>query len=251
MQYRLLALDMDGTLLNDNHQVSPETAKWIQKASKAGVHVCLSTGRTYEEAAPFGADLGLDTPMITVNGSEVWKNPRELLHRELFGQELIRSMYELSRQENVWFWAYAAEGLYNEQNWYEGIIEEKQWLKFGYNVHDDAIRHSLMMDLQNLGGLEITNSTPWNIEVNPQGVSKASGIQTVCKLLGVDVKETIAVGDSLNDLAAIEFAGLGVAMGNAQLAVKENADYVTSSNNEDGIAEVIRKFIFEQEKTTL
>ncbi|WP_223067633.1 Cof-type HAD-IIB family hydrolase [Paenibacillus caui] len=243
MKYRLLALDMDGTLLTDNHQISSETAKWIRKAAEAGVHVCLSTGRSYDEAAPFGEELGLDTPMITVNGSEVWKNPHELYHRELLGQELIAQMYRLSRDKKVWFWAYSVEGLYNEHNWYDGAIQEKQWLKFGYNVSDDQLRHEVLMELQNIGGLEITNSTPWNIEVNPQGINKASGIRTVCGLLGIDMSETVAVGDSLNDLAAIQAAGLGVAMENAQLAVKENADYVTSSNNDDGIAEVIRKFI--------
>ncbi|WP_138495247.1 Cof-type HAD-IIB family hydrolase [Paenibacillus pinistramenti] len=244
MKYRMLALDMDGTLLNGNHQISPETAKWIHKASEAGVHVCLSTGRAYNEAAPFGAELGLDTPMITVNGSEVWKNPRELYHRELLGPELVEKMHRLSLSKEVWFWAYSVEGLYNKENWREGVIQENQWLKFGYNIHDDQIRHEVMMELQNMGGLEITNSMPWNIEVNPQGISKASGIQTVCGLLGVDISETIAVGDSLNDLAAIQAAGLGVAMGNAQIAVKENADYVTASNDDDGIVEVIRKFIF-------
>ncbi|ANS75650.1 phosphoglycolate phosphatase [Paenibacillus yonginensis] len=247
MKYRLLALDMDGTLLTDNHQISPETAKWIHKALDAGVHVCLSTGRSYSEAAPFGEELGLDTPMITVNGSEIWRNPKELYRRELLGPELVEKMYKLSRTLNVWFWAYSVEGLFNEENWYEGVIKEKEWLKFGYNVHDEEIRHQVLMELQNMGGLEITNSAPWNIEVNPQGVSKASGIRTLCGLLGIEMTETIAVGDSLNDLAAIQAAAVGVAMGNAQLAVKENADYVTSSNNDDGIAEVIRKFIFAEE----
>ncbi|GGA35217.1 Cof-type HAD-IIB family hydrolase [Paenibacillus physcomitrellae] len=247
MKYRLLALDMDGTLLTDNHQISPETTKWIHKALDAGVHVCLSTGRSYSEAAPFGEELGLDTPMITVNGSEIWRNPKELYHRELLGPELVEKMYQLSRTFNIWFWAYSVEGLFNEENWYEGVVEEKEWLKFGYNVHDEQLRHKVLMELQNIGGLEITNSAPWNFEVNPQGISKASGIRTVCELIGVEMSETIAVGDSLNDLAAIQAAAVGVAMGNAQLAVKENADYVTSSNNDDGIAEVIRKFIFAEE----
>jgi 5-amino-6-(5-phospho-D-ribitylamino)uracil phosphatase len=248
MKYRLLALDMDGTLLTDNHRITPETARWIHKATEAGVHVCLSTGRDYHEAVPFGLELGLETPMIIVNGSEIWRNPKELYHRELLGPELVEKMYRLSRVKNVWFWAYSVDGLFNEQNWYDGVIEEKEWLKFGYNIQDDQIRHEVLMELQNIGGLEITNSSPWNIEVNPQGISKASGIRRVCDLLGIDISETIAVGDSLNDLAAIQAAGVGVAMGNAQLAVKENADYVTASNNDDGIAQVIRKFIFDNEE---
>ncbi|MNR08724.1 Sugar phosphatase YidA [compost metagenome] len=98
-----------------------------------------------------------------------------------------------------------------------------------------------------MGGLEITNSSPYNYEINPQGVNKATGIKIVCDLLGLDMSQVIAVGDSLNDLAAIQAAGLGVAMGNAQIAVQENADYVTASNNDDGIAEVIQKFILTEE----
>ncbi|MNP64340.1 Sugar phosphatase YidA [compost metagenome] len=97
-----------------------------------------------------------------------------------------------------------------------------------------------------MGGLEITNSSPHNLEINPLGVNKAAGILEVCKLLGLDMSQVIAVGDSLNDLAAIQQAGLGVAIGNAQETVKEEADAVVASNNNDGIAEVIQKYIFNE-----
>ncbi|AWB45886.1 phosphoglycolate phosphatase [Paenibacillus sp. CAA11] len=248
LKYRLLALDMDGTLLTDNHQISPETAKWIRKASEAGVHVCLSTGRSYDEAIDFGVELGLQTPMITVNGSEVWRNPQELYRRELLDKELVSRMYNIAREKNAWFWAHSVEDLYNEKNWDDKLLDEKEWVKFGFHTEDDQVRHEILMLLQEMGGLEITNSSPYNLEINPQGVNKATGIRIVCDLLGIRMEETIAVGDSLNDMAAIQAAGLGVAMGNAQIAVKENADYVTSSNNEDGIAEVIRKFIFDMKE---
>ncbi|MEF2968500.1 Cof-type HAD-IIB family hydrolase [Paenibacillus sp. M1] len=243
LKYKLLALDMDGTLLNDNHQISPETEKWVLKAAEAGVHVCLSTGRGYNEAAPFGKQLGLDTPMITANGSEIWKSPRELYRRELLDKAIIAKMYDIAQEYGIWFWAYSVEGSYNETNWKPELLERNQWVKFGYHTEDDGIRHQLMLRLQDLGGLEITNSSPYNLEINPAGVNKASGIRTVCGLLGLDMSETVAVGDSLNDLAAIQAAGLGVAMGNAQIAVKENADVVTASNNDDGIALIIRDYI--------
>lgn len=243
MKYKLLALDMDGTLLNDNHQISPETEKWIHKAAAAGVHVCLSTGRGYNEAVPFGDQLGLETPMITVNGSEVWRSPHELYHRELFDKTIIARMYDIAQEHHVWFWAYAVEGSYNENSWKPELLDRNQWLKFGYHTEDDEIRHKIMLQLQDMGGLEITNSSPYNLEINPAGINKASGIRTVCKLLGIEMSETVAIGDSLNDLAAIQAAGLGVAMGNAQIAVKENADVVTDSNNDDGIARIIRDYI--------
>ncbi|WP_213621124.1 Cof-type HAD-IIB family hydrolase [Paenibacillus sp. J22TS3] len=247
MKYRLLALDMDGTLLNDNHEISPKTAEWIGKAAAAGVHVCLSTGRSFNEAVPFGDQLGLNTPMITVNGSEVWKTPHELYRRELLDKELVKQMHGIAAELGVWFWAYSVEGSYNEKNWDPALVDVNHWIKFGYHTEDADLRHQILMRLQDMGGLEITNSSPYNFEINPEGVNKATGIKIVCELLGLDMSQVIAVGDSLNDLAAIQAAGLGVAMGNAQLAVQENADYVTASNNDDGIAEVIQKFILPEE----
>lgn len=248
MRYKLLALDMDGTLLTDNHQISPITEQWIRKAMAAGVHVCLSTGRGYNEAVPFGKQLGLNTPMVTVNGSEIWKSPEELYHRELFDSHAISKMYDISQKYGVWFWAYSVAGGYNEKNWDPALLESSEWMKFGYYTEDDDLRHRIIMELQDMGGLEITNSSPYNLEINPAGINKASGLAAVCELLGVQMSEVVAVGDSLNDLAAIQAAGLGVAMRNAQIAVQENADVVTASNNDDGIALIIRDYILKSEE---
>lgn len=245
-RYRLLALDMDGTLLNDEQIVTPETVKWIHRAVDAGIYVCLSTGRAFRSANEYGEQLGLNTPMVTVNGSEVWRAPHELFRRSLMDPKLVEQMRDIALEYDIWYWAYAVDGVYNKNNW-DGNIEGREWMKFGYNTEDDEIRHQVLMKLQNLGGLEITNSSPVNLEINPLGINKAAGIREVCSLLGITMDEVIAVGDSLNDLAVIQQAGLGVAMGNAQDTVKQEADAVTGSNNEDGIAEVIRRFIFEEE----
>jgi phosphoglycolate phosphatase (TIGR01487 family) len=245
-KYKLLALDMDGTLLTDEQNISKGTAQWIRKASKHGVHVCLSTGRAFMSALPYGEELGLTTPMITVNGSEVWRAPHELHLRSLMDVELVKAMHDIAVEEDCWYWAYSVEQLYNKDHWTDDV-EGKEWLKFGYHTEDDEARHRILMKLQDMGGLEITNSSPFNLEINPEGVNKAAGIAEVCKLLGLTMSEVIAVGDSMNDLAAIQQAGLGVAMGNAQQVVKDTADYITSSNNDDGIAEVIQKFIFDEE----
>lgn len=241
-QYRLLALDMDGTLLNDEQIITPETVKWIHKAVEAGIYVCLSTGRAFKNAYPYAQELGLSTPMITVNGSEVWRRPNELYRRSLMDPQAVGAMHALAVEHKVWFWAYAVEGLFREDNW-DGNLEGREWLKFGYYTEDDEIRHRILLQLQDMGGLEITNSSPHNLEINPGGVNKATGISEVCKLLGLTMDQVVAVGDSLNDLAAIQAAGLGVAMGNAQETVKQEADAVVAGNNEDGIAEVIREYI--------
>ncbi|AIQ20319.1 MULTISPECIES: Cof-type HAD-IIB family hydrolase [Paenibacillus] len=241
-KYRLLALDMDGTLLNDEQIITPKTVEWIQKAVDAGVHVCLSTGRASKSAMPYAEQLGLKTPMIMVNGSEVWRAPYELYRRSLMDPVLVQQMYDIAQEYDIWFWAYSVDEVYNRNNW-DGEILSREWLKFGYSTEDDEIRHKLLMRLQDMGGLEITNSSPHNLEINPLGVNKASGIREVCQLLGLEMSQVVAVGDSLNDLAAIQQAGFGVAMGNAQETVKQEADAVVASNNDDGIAEVIQKYI--------
>jgi HAD superfamily hydrolase (TIGR01484 family) len=241
-KYRLLALDMDGTLLNDAQIITPKTVEWIQKAVDAGVHVCLSTGRAFNSALPYAKQLGLETPMVTVNGSEVWRAPNEVYRRSLMDPQLVSKLYEIAQRYDIWFWAYSLEEVHKQDNW-DGNTDGREWLKFGYSTEDDDIRHKLLMELQDMGGLEITNSSPTNLEINPQGVNKASGIKEVCHLLGIDMSQVVAVGDSLNDLAVIQQAGLGVAMGNAQETVRQEADAVVSSNNDDGIAEVIQKFI--------
>ncbi|WP_156130561.1 Cof-type HAD-IIB family hydrolase [Paenibacillus durus] len=245
-KYRLLALDMDGTLLNSEERITPDTVKWIHKAVDAGIHVCLSTGRAFSSAYPYAQQLGLKTPMVTVNGSEVWRAPHELYRRSLMDPQLIKQMHAIAIGYGIWYWAYSVNGVYNKESW-DGDIDGREWLKFGYDTEDDEIRYQVLMKLQDMGGLEITNSSPYNLEINALGVNKASGIQEVCGLLGIKMEEVIAVGDSLNDLAVIQQAGLGVAMGNAQDTVKQAADAVTSTNNEDGIAEVIRRFIFHDE----
>ncbi|MDO7907077.1 Cof-type HAD-IIB family hydrolase [Paenibacillus sp. JX-17] len=241
-RYKLLALDMDGTLLTDDNEISEQTVNWINEAIRAGIHVCLSTGRAARSALPFAQQLGLETPMVTVNGSEIWKSPHELWRRSLLDPQAVVSMRQLALEHRAWYWAYSLDELFNSDRWPESM-EGLEWLKFGYDTPNDEVRHEIILKLQDMGGLEISNSSPTNLEINPKGVSKATGIGEVCQLLGITMKEVVAVGDSLNDLAVIQAAGLGVAMGNAQELVKENADLIVASNNEDGIVEVIRDHI--------
>ncbi|MDF2963402.1 MAG: Cof-like hydrolase, partial [Paenibacillus sp.] len=97
--------------------------------------------------------------------------------------------------------------------------------------------------LEAWGVLEITNSHPLNLELNPKGINKASGIRQVCSLLGIGMSQVIAMGDSLNDESMIREAGLGVAMGNAQDEVKEFADVITATNEEHGVAKIIEQYV--------
>ncbi|TFE24302.1 Cof-type HAD-IIB family hydrolase [Cohnella luojiensis] len=241
-KYRLLALDLDGTLLNDRSEISNTNAKWVRHAVEAGVTVCVSTGRGFPSALPFAEQLRLDTPMITVNGGEIWTKPHSLHRRTLLDSQKVMKLHALAEQHDVWFWGYTTNDIYNKERWVGDTITS-HWLKFGYYTENLPILNEILKEIQTWDGLEITNSSPYNIEINSQGVSKASALEEVCRMLGYDMSEVVAVGDSLNDIAAIRASGLGVAMGNAQDEVKAAAKVVTGSHQEHGVAQVIQNYV--------
>jgi len=243
---KLVALDMDGTLLNDRQEVSEENARWIQKALDAGVIVSFATGRGFQSALPYAEQLNLNTPMITVNGGEIWSKPHELMDRTLLSPNFVRRLHEVAlKHGECWFWAYSVKGIFNKEKWIEPAsdYEAYEWLKFGYYTEDDSVREQIYKEVSEWNGLEITNSSPWNLELNPAGVSKATAIRKLSAALGIEMSEVAAMGDSLNDIAMIREVGLGVAVGNAQQAVKEAADEVIVNNNEHAVTYLLENFV--------
>jgi len=241
-QYKLVALDMDGTVLNDKQQISQENREAIAAAIASGVTVMFATGRGVQSVLPYIEDLGLKSPLVAVNGGEVWRKPGDLLQRALVPNDVIRRVHELAVSAGTWYWGYSVEGLFNRDKWADDI-DAYQWLKFGFYEENAELLASVRKQVEEWGIFEVTNSHPSNIELNPKGISKGSGMIEVCKLLGIQMNEVIAMGDSFNDLSMITAAGLGVAMGNAQPAIKEYADIVTLTNEENGVAAVIRDYI--------
>ncbi|REE92884.1 hypothetical protein A8990_103191 [Paenibacillus taihuensis] len=243
---KLVALDMDGTLLNDRQEISSENAMWIRKALDAGVIVCFATGRGFQSAAPYAEQLKLDTPMITVNGGEIWHRPHALHKRTLMSPVMMKRLHELALSyPECWYWAYTTMDIFNKEKWIEPAsdYDAHHWLKFGYYTENTEMRDAILKETASWGGLEITNSSPWNLEMNPEGVSKASAIHELCSLLNIDMSQVAAMGDSLNDIAMIREAGLGVAMGNAQDEVKAAADVVTVTNEEHAVMHLIRDYV--------
>jgi 5-amino-6-(5-phospho-D-ribitylamino)uracil phosphatase len=243
-RYKLVALDMDGTLLNDQSQVTQGTHAAIAEAKRQGVHIVLSTGRGFQSLLPYYEELELETPIVAVNGSEVWKSAHKLHQRHLMPHDQVIALREIALKEDAWYWVYSTVGIFNRENWQDAPgPQDAQWLKFGYYMEDTECLKRIRMQIDSVGEFEVTNSHPFNLELNPLGVSKATGLRDVCQLLGLSMSEVVAMGDSLNDAAMLREAGLGIAMGNAQDEVKQLADAVTRTNEEDGVAEAIRKHV--------
>jgi HAD superfamily hydrolase (TIGR01484 family) len=240
--FKLIALDMDGTLLTEDKTVSKENRAAIEAAERAGVKVMFATGRGIQNVESYVKDLQLEAPIITVNGSEVWAAPGKLHSRTLLDSALINEMHAIAVEYDTWFWAYAVGEIFNKERWAD-TIDARQWLKFGYYYEEAAALLAIRAKLESWDVLEITNSHPFNIELNPKGINKASGVRQVCEMLGIDMSQVIAMGDSLNDISMIREAGLGVAMGNAQDEVKQLADVVTLTNEEHGVAKIIEQYV--------
>jgi 5-amino-6-(5-phospho-D-ribitylamino)uracil phosphatase len=240
-EIKLIALDMDGTLLNANDEVSAENRKAIKAAKDKGVEVVLSTGRSRVTCWEHTESLELNSYLITVNGSEIWGPNGELIERVLIETDVVQWMWNLSQIHQTKYYATSCQQYWRNKR--PEKMSDHEWLKFGFDTEDDTIRETILKDLKAKGNLEISNSSLTNIEVNAIGINKAKGIQKVCGLLGISMENVMAIGDSLNDLSMIKECGLGVAMGNAQDIVKEVADDVTDSNINDGVAKAIQKWI--------
>ncbi|WP_269431643.1 Cof-type HAD-IIB family hydrolase [Bacillus sp. JCM 19034] len=238
---RLVAIDMDGTLLSKDHSISEENRRAIQEAQQQGIHIVISTGRTRMTLDPIIKDLPLDSFLITVNGSEIWDQSGNLVERKTLPTNLVEYMWSLKEKHNTYCWAASVGRVWRDEFPAEDI-HAHEWMKFGFDIDDEDVRSLIYDDLSKLGTLEITNSSPTNLEINSIGVNKAKAIKTVCDQLGFTMDQVMAIGDSLNDLAMIQEAGVGVAMGNAQDLVKEAANWITSSHEEDGVAKAIRKW---------
>lgn len=241
MDIKLIALDMDGTLLNEEKEISAANRQAIKDAEAKGIHVVISTGRSMATLRDLAKSLSLSSYLVTVNGSEIWDEHGELVERNIVHNDLMTWMYDLSKTHNTGYWATSTERVFFDEM--PEDLSTYQWLKFGYEIKDDEVRELILSELRSRDAFEITNSSPTNIEVNAIGINKAKGIEKVCSLLGITMENVMACGDSMNDIAMIKEAGLGIAMGNAQDIVKEAADWVTASNDEDGVAEAIKKWV--------
>ena len=244
-QYRLLALDMDGTLLNDEKEVSDENKKWVRKLDEQDIPVVLTTGRGYQRVIHIQSELNINRPMILVNGAEIWKDKGSLLNRTFIPQEELRKVRDIAMEYEASYWGYKTWGIVKGKDL--GRDEPvRDWLKIGVKHNELAVIHEIRDKVMGSVNIECTSSNPHNIECAPRGHTKETGLERVCDHLGISMREVVSVGDHMNDWSMIKAAGLGVAMGNATPELKNIADAVTRTNEENGVANVIRTYFFDK-----
>jgi Cof subfamily protein (haloacid dehalogenase superfamily) len=271
--YKLIALDMDGTLLRNDHTISKETQKAIRSAKAKGVKVVLSSGRPMVGLNKYLKELNLidkDDYAVSYNGALIQNTSTgEVLAKTPMSLEDLNYLYNLSKELNVNIHLLTENSCvtpkWNKYSQHEtdmnGIpLEIKDFDNFDPNTTivkimfiDEPEILSPAVDKLSKEAYEkytVVRSAPFFLEFLEKTVNKGSGVELLANSLGIKREEIICVGDAGNDLHMIEYAGLGVAMGNAFPEVKEIADYITLTNEEHGVAHVINKFILKDEKAS-
>ena len=269
MAYKLLALDMDGTMLNSAKKISPKTAAAIAELSKSGVHVVVSTGRALAELSDYKAELKFMHYGIAISGGLVYDFfnakpiavhpvPENLMLKIIDAGTAERAMIHLMgvheslmREDDILNCADFQMSDYQEM--YERISTRcddfaayihshpREIVKVNLYHRSPESRARNFDRLKNLP-LTLALAETTALESSPQNVTKASGLRELCNFLGIDLSETIAVGDAPNDIEILKTAGIAAVMGNASAEIKALADFVTDDNDHDGIVRVIQKF---------
>ncbi|MFB1050067.1 Cof-type HAD-IIB family hydrolase [Paraliobacillus sp. JSM ZJ581] len=264
----LIALDLDGTLLTDKKFISERTKQTVLQAKKEGHIVVIATGRPHRASIDYYHELGLDTPMVNFNGALIhhptdtkWKS----LHSPLpvrTAKEIIQTCYDLNVKnimaevsDDVYLDRYDEELMAilhtDKEESPITIGSLKNQLKVDPTsllIHpNDSYIASLRKKLDHDHATVIEHrkwGAPWNvIEIVRKGMNKAVGLQRIAHYYHISQENIIAFGDEDNDLEMIEYAGVGVAMGNAIDELKQISNHVTDSNEENGIGLFLEKYL--------
>lgn len=268
--YDLIALDMDGTLLQSDKTISKRTLAAIGKAAARGKAVCLATGRPLSEILPYEKKLPAIRCCMLESGALLWDSEKKkILARRTLPEDCYDRILEASLLEDMMVQAMSrgqsivtGDEIAHMQHWhmqvYEPLYREaavrvpdaRAWIRAcrdgieKINLYHIS-REASIRTSERLQGLPMERiyAETSSLELSPKGVDKGSGLLDLCRVLGIPASRAIAVGDADNDLPMIRAAGLGIAMGNANDHVLKEAQVTVGTNDEDGCAQAIDRFL--------
>lgn len=273
MSIKLICIDMDGTLLDNNHQVSEDNKKALIEAKEKGIIIALTTGRLFTSAKYYSDLIGIDAPIISSNGAYIRekKSSHVLYERPLSLDESLE-IYNISKKYsfNAYFNTHdtaISTTEFKENHAYKITnknIPEEDKIKFIVSkdltdtlikLEGDILKFIAVNNEDNdeellkakneflsLGRYEVVSSGLNNFEVMKKGTSKGNAVKHLSEMLNINKDEIMCIGDSENDLSMIKYAGIGVCMGNGLDLLKKEAQYITDTNLNSGVAKAIRKF---------
>jgi Cof subfamily protein (haloacid dehalogenase superfamily) len=270
---KLIAIDLDGTLLNSDHKITERTEKALKAAAAKGVHIILATGKTFISGERIVKQLNLNHPAIFMQGTISYNADGSVRHQITLDAGIARQVITFAEDRGYMMAVYSGKRilvrqmhkrveelttLYHEpmpeaigslQNVLDSIpVNKLLAVKPGDGRAINALRWQLKMQIN--GNARLLNAGIEDmLEILPNGASKGAALKTLIKDLGVSGESVMAIGDAENDIEMIQLAGIGVAVGNAGQAVKDAADVVVASNDADGVAEAVERYVLQTEPT--
>lgn len=262
----VVAVDLDDTLLNARLEISPRTRRAVAAARERGVHVVLATGRMYASARPYALQLHLQGPIVTYNGALVRTVRGKILAHRPVPLNAAREVLEAAAREGWTTLAFVDDRLFvanidDGVRYYVSIARRPAYPVGDLRrfLHSEPTKLLIVapdgdtagaiaqeLDTRFQGRLQITRSKARFVEITRAGVSKGLALRDVAAYYQVPLSRIMAIGDGFNDLDMIRAAGLGVAVANSPAEVRDAADRVTESNEDDGVAIAIERWVLEQ-----
>ena len=268
MNYKLIVLDVDGALLNNDNIITAHTRATLIKVQQMGISLALASGRPTYGVLPLAEELDLQKNngyVLSYNGGQIFSmKTGKLLFEKRVHQEMIPYLEKKSRKENFDMFTYHKDTIITNNASNEFIIREAMLNNMRLKEVDSLTEavdfapckcmivsddEAALIKLEKhwkkrlAGELDVFRSEPYFLEVVPPFIDKANTLSVLLEMLGVKSEDIVAIGDGVCDVSMIQLAGLGIAMGNAQESVKACADYVTLTNDQDGVASAIEKSI--------
>ena len=272
MGIKMVALDLDGTTLNSAGRISEYTRQVLEEAGRQGVHIVVSTGRAFLSLPEAVKTIDAIEYAITSNGAHInIVRTGEAIYNDFLSPKAVERVAELARELETQIeifvdgQAYTDEDYYNYVKKYGSAYRNSEYVLWSRKpvpgiinaliANQDRIENvnfcfkspealqAARPALETIPEATVTSSFVNNLEVGGPHTSKKTALKALMKMLDVSREELMCCGDAPNDIEMIEFAGLGVAVGNAWGGTKEHADYVTDTNDEDGVAKAIEKFV--------
>ena len=263
---RMVVSDVDGTLLNSNHEFTQQTMHAVKKLQANGIPFVIATGKSRGSVYEIINRGGVKTPGIYANGLLICDSDGGILEDNHIDPDVVIKTIEYALESNLSYICYSYDSIFStlDDSWTQSLHKyhepncevvpdlKERLIRSEIKVHKvlffndpeqvNAMRGTFEEFLGRSGldqQLDVTQAVPESIEIMPKGISKATALEKVAKMLSVDVKDTVAFGDGQNDQQMLRLVGVGVAMGNASEETKMCADLVTGSNDSHGVASVI------------
>ncbi|MBO7579987.1 MAG: HAD family phosphatase [Bacteroidaceae bacterium] len=268
MPYKLIAVDLDGTLVRNNQSISQRTVSTLIRVQEMGVKVAVASGRPTFGTAHVADALRLKEfsgYVMSYNGGEIYEwETKKRMYAQTLDEEVIPYLYTYAREHGMPIMTYIGKEVVSEVEGNEYIQYSVMRNRMTLKKVDDfvkavegagVVKCIIVGDPTQLPALEaemqvmlkgkagIFRSEPFFLEIVPIGIDKAKGLAILLDQIGIQRTELIAFGDGYNDTPMLQFAGMGVAMGNAAEEIKKAADMVTESNNDDGVAIALENLI--------